>query len=171
MFNFDGSDLSYTSCFLKKICLFLFLPVHRLLSSCRAQGLLSHCDMRASHCSGLSSCGTGSLQVGLGILEHCFYAWAHELCGLSCSVVSGIFPDQGLNLGSLHWQADSEPLDHQENPTPSAFNSCVILGNSWISQNLSFIISIMGNISTQLIKLCWEIHKMNKQVIGTCTSG
>ena len=27
--------------------------------------------------------------------------------GLSCSVACGIFPDQGSNTCSLHWQADS----------------------------------------------------------------
>ena len=31
---------------------------------------------------------------------------------LSCSAARGIFPDQGLNLCSLHWQADSFPLYH-----------------------------------------------------------
>ena len=28
----------------------------------------------------------------------------------------GIFPDQGLNLCTLHWQVDSQPLDHQRSP-------------------------------------------------------
>ena len=28
----------------------------------------------------------------------------------------GVFPDQGLNLRPLHWQADSLPLSHQGNP-------------------------------------------------------
>ena len=28
----------------------------------------------------------------------------------------GIFPDQGLNLCPLHWQADSYPLRHQGSP-------------------------------------------------------
>ena len=27
--------------------------------------------------------------------------------GLSCSAACGIYPDQGLNLHPLHWQADS----------------------------------------------------------------
>ena len=36
--------------------------------------------------------------------------------GLSCSVTCGIFPDQGLNLCLLHWQADSLPLSHEGNP-------------------------------------------------------
>ena len=41
---------------------------------------------------------------------------------LSCSTACGIFPEQGSNLCALHWQADSNPLDYQENAlTP--FNS------------------------------------------------
>ena len=34
----------------------------------------------------------------------------------SRSVACGIFPDQGLNLCPLHWQADSQPLRHQGSP-------------------------------------------------------
>ena len=33
--------------------------------------------------------------------------------GLSCPVACEIIPDQGSNLGPLHWQADSLPLDPQ----------------------------------------------------------
>ena len=36
--------------------------------------------------------------------------------GLSCSEACGIFPDQGLNLCPLHWQAVSLPLSHQGSP-------------------------------------------------------
>ena len=36
--------------------------------------------------------------------------------GLSCSMACGIFPDQGLNPCSLHWQVDSKPLHHQGSP-------------------------------------------------------
>ena len=39
--------------------------------------------------------------------------------GLSCSVVSGILPDQGSNLCPLHWQADSYPLHPQGSPAGS----------------------------------------------------
>ena len=35
----------------------------------------------------------------------------------SCSAARGIFPDQGSNPCSLHWQADSQPLRHQGSPT------------------------------------------------------
>ena len=36
--------------------------------------------------------------------------------GLSCPKACGIFLDKGLNPCSLHWQADSQPLDHQTSP-------------------------------------------------------
>ena len=36
--------------------------------------------------------------------------------GSSCSATCGIFPDQSSNPCPLHWQADSQPLHHQESP-------------------------------------------------------
>ena len=38
------------------------------------------------------------------------------LHGLGCPVARGIFLDQRSNLCSLHWQVDSQPLDHQGSP-------------------------------------------------------
>ena len=38
------------------------------------------------------------------------------VCGLSCSTVRGIFPDQGLNQCFLYWQTDSDPLHHHGSP-------------------------------------------------------
>ena len=35
---------------------------------------------------------------------------------LSCSQACRIFPDQGSNLCSLHWQMHSKPMDHQRSP-------------------------------------------------------
>ena len=32
---------------------------------------------------------------------------------LSCPVTYGVFLDQGSSLCPLHWQGDSQPLDHQ----------------------------------------------------------
>ena len=45
-----------------------------------------------------------SLVVELGL-----EAWASEVAlpGLSCSVAAGVFPNQGSNLFTRHWQADS----------------------------------------------------------------
>ena len=39
--------------------------------------------------------------------------------GLRCPMVRGLLPDQGQNPRPLHWQADSQPLGHQESlPVP-----------------------------------------------------
>ena len=49
---------------------------------------------------------------------------ARGLCGcgaygLRCPVVRGLLPDRGRNARPLHWQADSQPLGHQESlPVP-----------------------------------------------------
>ena len=56
--------------------------------------------------------GTGSVAV------------AH---GLSRSAACGIFPDRGLSLCLLHWQADSSPLSHQR--SPEVFISIFIITN------------------------------------------
>ena len=66
----------------------------------------------SSRCAGLSLSrplllwSTGSRRVGSVVVAH----------GLSCSAACGIFPDQGPNPCSLHWQADSQPLRHQGSP-------------------------------------------------------
>ena len=36
--------------------------------------------------------------------------------GLSYPEARGIFPDRGLKPHPLHWQADSQPLSHQQSP-------------------------------------------------------
>ena len=64
-------------------------------------------------CAGLSLSrplllrSTGSRRAGSVTVAH----------GPSCSAACGIFPDQGLNLCPLHWQADSQPLHHQGSPS------------------------------------------------------
>ena len=91
----------------------LFLAVLGLLLLC--SGFLSlcwvgatlRCGAQASHCGGLSCCRTRALGP-----------WASVVVagGLSCSMACGIFPDQGLNPCSLHWQVDSYPLYQQGSP-------------------------------------------------------
>ena len=86
------------------------------------------CTEQASHCGGFSccnraqapghvgfsSCGTmGSVVEVLGLQSTSSAVVVHRL---SCLVVCGSFPDQGLNLCLLDWQADSLPLDHQGSP-------------------------------------------------------
>ena len=41
---------------------------------------------------------------------------AHHLSSCGCPKAYGIFLDQGSNPCPPHWQADSEPLDHQGSP-------------------------------------------------------
>ena len=36
---------------------------------------------------------------------------------LSCPMAGEIFPDQGLDLRPLHWEADSQPLNNQGSPS------------------------------------------------------
>ena len=58
-------------------------------------------------CSGLSLVAEHGLQsVGSVVVAR----------KLSCLMAYGIFPDEGLNPGPLHWQTDSQPLDHQRSP-------------------------------------------------------
>ena len=59
----------------------------------------------ASLCCGARALGTwASVVVARGLYSTGSVVVAHGLC---CSVVCGIFLDQGLNLCPLHWQADS----------------------------------------------------------------
>ena len=66
----------------------------------------------SSRCAGLSLSrplslrSTGSRRAGSVIVAH----------GPSCSAACGIFPDQGSNPCPHNWQADSQPLRHQESP-------------------------------------------------------
>ena len=58
----------------------------------------------------LSNCGSRARRAGSVIVAH----------GPSCAAACGIFPDQGLNLCPLHWQADSQPLRHQGSPNANS---------------------------------------------------
>ena len=81
----------------------------------------------SSRCTGLSLSwplllqSTGSRRAGSVVVAH----------GPSCSVACGIFPDQGSNPCSLHYQADSQPLHHQGSPR-TTFNSSQISLLVWL---------------------------------------
>ena len=66
----------------------------------------------SSRCAGLSLSwplplrSTGSRRAGSAAVAH----------GPSRSAACGIFPDRGMNLCSLHWQADSQPPRLQGSP-------------------------------------------------------
>ena len=71
----------------------------------------------SSRCAGLSLPrplllqSTGSRCTGSVTVAH----------GPSCSAACGIFPDQGSNPYPLHWQEDSQPLNHQGSPNAGSF--------------------------------------------------
>ena len=72
------------------------------------QGSFSCCEAPALGHVGFNS--RGSYSQAPEHLELSSVAVAH---GLSFFEACGIFPDQGLNLYLLHWQADPLPLSHQ----------------------------------------------------------
>ena len=99
----------------------------RLLSGCGKQGVLSRCAMGFSLWRLLWLQSTGSRVNGLQCLWHMDSVVATSKIQntgsivvanrLSSSVACGIFLDLGFNWCLLHWQADSSPLSHQENPS------------------------------------------------------
>ena len=102
----------------------------------------------SSRCAGLSLSrplllrSTGSRRASSVVVAH----------GLSCSVVCGIFPDQGSNPCPLHWQADSQPLRHQGSPRFSIFN--VI----FIKLSLNYLLTCFYLFSSGLVLFFLLIH-------------
>ena len=106
--------------FCKMFLSYLFLAAVGLcccvwaFSSCSKQRLLSSCAAWTSCSGGFSCCRAQALESLFQQLQHA--GSVVVVCGLSCPLACGIFPDQGQNLCPLHWQVDSEPLDHQGSP-------------------------------------------------------
>ena len=125
--------------FLKHICLFIFVfgctrPSLLLwpFSSCSEQQLLSSCSMWASHRGGFLS----SLVAERGLLV-CGLQWLW--CTDLVASQRGIFWDHGSISHSPHWQADSQPQDHQRSPKLSIL-ICLfkVLHTSWWIYSLRF---------------------------------
>ena len=109
IFGCVGSSFSF---FFKKY-LFIYLWLCWVFVSVRGLSLVAASGGHSSsRCAGLSLSrplllqSTGSRRTGSAIVAH----------GPSRSAACGIFPDQGSNPCPLHWQADSQPLRHQESP-------------------------------------------------------
>ena len=109
----------------------------RLLSSYGEQGLLSGCEVWASHCGGFSHHRAQALGHGLQEVWHLGPVgsvvvvpgfWNTGLAvvahGLSCSRACGIFLDQGSKSCLRHWQANSLPLSYQGSPACLVAQSC-----------------------------------------------
>ena len=104
----------------------------------------------SSRCAGLSLSrplllrNTGSRRTSSGIVAH----------GPSRSAACGIFPDQGSNPCSLHWQADSQPLRHQGSP---GIILLIIVALLYILASLSepapslFFFCFLANLSQSLM--------------------
>ena len=98
---------------------FCFLFIFGCTGSSFLSRAFSSCGARASHCSVFSSYRAQALGTWDSVVAvHRLYSMSPEVVapGLSCSSACGIFPDQGSNTWSLHWQTDSFPLCQQGNP-------------------------------------------------------
>ena len=118
--NIGGRVSFQISVFFFKLWVYLFIYLWLCWVFVSVRGLslvVASGGHSSSRCAGLSLSrplllrSTGSRRAGSVIVAH----------GPSCSVACGIFPDQGSNPCSLHWQADSQPLSHQGSPQISVF--------------------------------------------------
>ena len=112
--------------------LFIYLWLCWVFISVRGLSLVAASGGHSSsRCAGLSLSrplllrSTGSRRAGSAVVVH----------GPSCSAARGIFPDQGSNPCPLHWQADSQPLRHQEAPLLYLNKNFCIL--RWNLQNIN----------------------------------
>ena len=83
----------------------VFVAVHvlSLVATGRSYSLVAVCGLLSAVASLVTEC-----------TSFCSYATLGSGVGVprfSYSSACGIFLDQGLNSGPLHWQADSEPLE------------------------------------------------------------
>ena len=113
-------DQEFAILFFFCICIFIYLWLCWVFVSVRGLSpVAASGGHSSSRCAGLSLSwpllfwSTSSRRAGSVAVAH----------GPSCSVACGIFPDQGSNPCPLHWQADSQPLCHQESPRGVHFSS------------------------------------------------
>ena len=115
--DFEIIFLAWNTFFFLNESLFIYLFIYFWLCwvfvSARGLSLVAaNRGHSSSQCAGLSLSqplllrSTSSRRAGSVVVAH----------GPSCSAAYGIFPDQGSNPCPLHWQADSQPLRHQESP-------------------------------------------------------
>ena len=104
----------------------VFIAAHGLPLVVESRGLLSCCTVWASHWGGFSCCRAQGLQqlwcMGsvvtaprLQSAGSVVVTWAQWLYGMWDLL------EQGSNPCPLHWQADSQPLDHQGSPVRYTF--------------------------------------------------
>ena len=106
MYLFLQHFLSFCLCW-------VFITAHRLslVAASGAPLQLQVAFLAAEHrLTGFSNYSTRAQQLQLT-------ASVVMILGLSCSTACGIFPEQGSNPCTMHWQVDSYPLHHQGSPT------------------------------------------------------
>ena len=82
--------------------------------------------------------------------------------GLSCSATCEIFPDQGLNLCPLYWQADSYPLHHQGSPLSVTFQSSIRCYKFYLIRCWVFFSNPINILNFEnLVKLCRSINSLS----------
>ena len=138
---------------------YLFLTT---LGLCCFALALSSCGAWASHCGGFSFCGAQES------MEHRCASFSS--CGSdrpSCPMACGIFPDQGLNPWLLHWQADSQPLDHQGRPKEQ-ITVLKILTLTWIGGKMKMEIwRVIYSSYQSFSRTCFIRLKKEKQLSFT----
>ena len=103
------------------------LLLRGLSPSCGEWELLCSCGAWASHHDGFSWCGVQALgrQASVAATPGLWSTGSTVVGqGPSCSVVCGIFPDQGSNPCFLYSEANSLLLSHQGSPTCNFCFTC-----------------------------------------------
>ena len=157
--------------------LFIYLWLCWVFVSMRGLSLVAASRGHSSlWCAGLSPSrplllrGTGSRRAGSVVVAH----------GPSCSAACGIFPDRGSNPCPLHWQADSQPLRHQGNPSsiflliPKFSRTCVPASRELFSA----LLPLPGLEDHCLILMLWPkvlqvslLSPALEQALHTCALG
>ena len=119
--------------FFLSICLFIYLWLCWVFVSERGLSLVA-ASGGLSLSRPLLLQSTGSRRAGSVVVAH----------GPSCSAACGILPDQGLSPCPLHWQADSQPLRHQESPASVFLNHRLHEVSTWLFLFFVFFFSILS---------------------------
>ena len=88
----------------------------------------------------------------------------------SCPTACEIFLDQGLNPRPLHWQADSHPLDHRENPLCFCFCVSFCCCPSWSFHLPTAKSFVFHGLSPSLNKYMLSIYYEPGVLLGAKTT-
>ena len=128
---------------------FYFWPRWVFAAACGLSPVMVSGDCSSLRCAGFSlRCfllfqSTGSRACGL---QQVWYVGTGVVVpGLICPLACGIFLGRGSNLCPLHWQANSQPLDHQGRPGFFSLSFFVHIVCIWETLNGWMIWCATGN--------------------------